>query len=172
MKQKREFQLKAVYEGALLAETKKRIEMQRDVLIKCGLKKEAESLRNEINRCVVQLKDKENEAFEQRLMLVREMLLCFAASDLASVCADKVSDVFKRVSYGSEKSSGLDFAELFRQQSQQLNKCVQLVDGQCNDSRVSYFYSDMADEVINATMPIIYEIVDRYMNSEKGKKIL
>lgn len=172
MKQQREFQLKAIYEGTLIVEKKKMLEMQRDVLERCGLKKEASSLNNEINSCIIQIREKEKEAYRQRLMLVKEMLLCFAAADLATVCAEKVSDIFKKITFDSEKTNGLNFAQLFKERATELNKCVQLVDGQCSDERVSYLYSDMADEVVNTTLPIIYEIVEKYMNSEKGKKIL
>lgn len=169
MKRQREYQLKAIYEGAWIVAKKEKLEMQRSVLEKCGLKKEASSLNNEINSCIMQIREKEKEAYQQRLMLVREMLLCFAASDIATVCAEKVADIFKKITYGSEKSSGLNFSKLFQEKAKELNKCVQLVDGQCDDDRVSFLYSDMAEEVMDKTIPIIYEIVDKYM--EKSKKI-
>ena len=57
-------------------------------------------------------------------------------------------------------------------QAEQLNQCVQLVDGQCGDERVSYLYADMAEEVVNELMPIAYKIIDKWMNSEQGKRIL
>lgn len=172
MKQKRAIQLKAVIEGALLLDEKKRLEKQRDILKDCGLDKEAYNIQQKINECVMMQKKAKDKAKQQRLMLVKEMLLCFAAADFATECSDKVAEVFDKVTYGEEKSNGHDFAKLFRMQAEQLNQCVQLVDGQCGDERVSYLYADMAEEVVNELMPIAYKIIGKWMNSEQGKRIL
>lgn len=172
MKQKRTFQFKAVYEGALIADEKKRLEAQRDVLQRAGLEQEAKKIQKKINECVIKFKQAKEKAKQQRLVLVREMLLCFAGADIATECADKVSYAFDDVTYGQEKEDGNAFAKLFRLQAKELNKCVQLVDGQCGDDRVSYLYADMSEEINEKIIPIMYEIIDRYMNSEKGKKIL
>lgn len=172
MKDKRTFQFKAVIEGALIADEKKRLERIRETLLGCGLDKEAYNVQQDINKCVDEQKKAMEKAKKQRLKLVREMLLCFAAADIATECADNVAYAFDDVAYGKEKSDGNSFAELFRLQAKDLNKCVQLVDGECGDDRVSYLYADMAEEINNKVIPIMYEIIDRYMNSEKGKKIL
>lgn len=172
MKNKRTFQLKAVIEGAMLLDEKKRLEKIRDTFKDCGLEKEAFRIQQDINKVVQKQKVVKEKAKQQRLVLVRAMLICFAAADIATVCSDKVSEAFDKVSYGQENSDGHAFAELFRLQANELNKCVQLVDGQCNDDRVSYFYADMAEEVVDEVLPIMYKIVDKYMDSEKGKKIL
>lgn len=172
MKQKRKIQLKAVIEGALIADEKKRLEKIRETFINCGLDKEAYNIQQEINKCVDEQKNAMEKAKEQRLILVRAMLLCFAGADLATVCADKVAYAFDDVAYGNEKEDGNAFAKLFRIQANELNKCVQLVDGQCGDERVSYLYADMSEEINDKVIPIMYEIIDKYMGSEKGKKIL
>lgn len=172
MKNKRTFQLKAVLEGALIADEKKRLEKIRETFISCGLEKEAYNIQQEINKCVDKQKKTMHKAKEQRLILVRAMLLCFAGADLATVCADKVAYAFDDVAYGSEREDGNAFAKLFRIQANELNKCVQLVDGQCGDERVSFFYADMAEEITESVLPIMYKIIDKYMKSEKGKRIL
>lgn len=169
MKQKRTFQFKAVYEGALIADEKKRLEAQRDVLQRAGLEQEAKKLQKRINECVIKFKQAKEKAKQQRLVLVREMLLCFAAADLATVCCDKVSEAFDRVSYGEERKDGNAFAELFRLQAKELNKCVQLVDGECGDERVSFLYSDLAEEIIDKVMPMMYQVIDDCMASDRGK---
>ena len=146
MKAKRTFQFKAVIEGAMILDEKKRLENIRDALERSGLDKEAWKIQLDINECVKKYKQAKDKAKLQRLMLVREMLLCFAAADVATVCCDKVSEVFDKITYGSERDDGNAFAELFRLQAKELNKCVQLVDGECNDDRVSYLYADMESE--------------------------
>ena len=171
MKQKRTFQFKAVIEGAMLLDEKKRLEKIRDTFKDCGLEKEAFKIQQEINEVVKKQKVVKDKAKRQRLELVREMLLCFAAADVATVCCDKVGEIFDKNTYGEERTEGHAFAELFRLQAKELNRCVQLVDGECGDERVSYLYADMAEEIVDATMPIMYNIIDKYMSSEQGKKI-
>lgn len=172
MKTQRTFQLKAVAEGALIADEKKRLEKIRETFKDCGLDKEAYNIQKEINKCVDKQAKTMKKAKQQRLVLVRAMLLCFAGADIATECADKVAYAFDDVTYGQEKEDGNAFAKLFQLQAKELNKCVQLVDGQCGDERVSYLYADMSEEINEKIIPIMYEIIDRYMNSEKGKKIL
>lgn len=164
--------LKAVHDGAMLQNKKRRVEQQRDVLERSGLHREANLLQKVINATNIEIKQCIENAKKQRLMLIREMLLCFVAADIATICADKATDVFDKVTYGKEKAKGHDFAELFREQADEWNKLVQLVDCNGQNLKLSFMYSDLADDAIEAAMPKIYEVIDKYMNSERGKSLL
>ncbi len=164
--------LKAVYDGAVLQNKKRRIEQQRDVLERSGLHKEATLLQKVINSTNMKIKQCAENAKKQRLMLIREMFLCFVAADIATICADKAVDVFEKVTYGKEKSKGQDFAQLFKEQADEWNKLVQLVDCNGQNLKLSLMYSDLADDAIAAAMPKIYDVIDKYMNSERGKSLL
>ena len=167
--------LKAVADGARIhAELKKLREMQ-SVLERSGLDKEAKKLNQPIYQCNVRIKQLQDEALEQRKALVRELLLCFAAGDIATACADNVAGIFDKVTYGDIRKGGHALAEIFRHQAEQWNKCVQIVDGdgeEHGNTQISMYYADMAEKIVSTTLPVIYSIIDDYMNSEKGKRLL
>lgn len=164
--------LKAVYEGAELHEKLRQLRIQQDVLRKSGLDKESMRLEPYISDTLKEIKNKVDEALEQRKALIREMLLCFAAGDIATACADNVEQIFSKLAFGRDGEGGKAIAQLFHMQANEWNRCVQMVDGMGQNDKVSMFYSQMAEEIVQKTIPVIYETIDRYMSSKEGEKLL
>ena len=165
-------QLSAIMDGARLSERLRLTREQQSVLEKCGLKAEAKKLDKEISSLVRAIDNKITEAQMQRRALIREMLLCFAAGDIATTCADRMGDTFGELSFGRDQDGGKSLAKLFRMQADDWNKCVQMVDGMSGNERVSFLYADMAEEIVAAVVPVMQGIVDKYMASEKGERYL
>lgn len=175
MKKKKEaptLLLKAVYEGAELSEQLHQLRTQQKVFDECGLDKEADRLNYHIGKLIKQIDDKVKETQAQRRQLIREMLLAFAAGDIATACADHMEDIFKRLTFGREANGGKSLAKVFKMQADEWNRCVQMVDGMGHNDAVSFLYSDMAEEIVNKVLPVMYEVIDTYMASEKGQKLL
>ena len=83
--------LKAVYEGAELSEQLHQLRTQQRVFDECGLDKEANRMNYHIGKLIKQIDDKVKETQAQRRQLIREMLLAFAAGDIATACADHLT---------------------------------------------------------------------------------
>lgn len=164
--------LKAVYEGAELSEKLRQLRTQQRVFDECGLDKEADKLNYHIGKLIKQIDDKVKETQVQRKQLIREMLLAFAAGDIATACADHMEDIFKRLTFGREADGGKSLAKVFKTQANEWNQCVQMVDGMGHNDAVSFLYADMAEEIVDKVLPVMYEVIDTYMASEKGKKVL
>lgn len=170
---KQNIQLKAIIKGIATLQERKKLESQRDVLQNSGLNKEAKSIQKVINKLNVEIRDCETEAEQQRLELVKLMFACFAAGDIATIVADMMADGFDRLTFGRTQDSGVNFVDVFKNQAEEWNKCVQLVDsGQDENFGLSMFYSDMAEEITDAVIPMIRRIVDKYVDSKEGQKYL
>ena len=170
---KQNIQLKAIVKGVATLNERTKLELQRDVLRKSGLEKEAKSIQKVINKLNIDIHNCEKEAEQQRLELVKLMFFCFAAGDIATTASDMMADGFNRLTYGRTKDSGVNFVDVFKNQANEWNKCVQLVDsGQDDDIGLSMFYADMADEIVEAVIPVVNRIIDKYINSKEGHKFL
>lgn len=150
------------------------MKVQRDVLRNSGLDREAdriERLMRDQNKTIDSIKA---EVLEARKQLVRHMLLCFAAGDIATDIADRMADVFDNLTEGIDNKGGNELADMFRDQADAWNKCVQMVDGdgEHGDLRVSMYYADIAAEIVEAVIPKVLAIIDRHMATEKGKRLL
>lgn len=151
-----------------------RMKVQRDVLRSSGLDREAdriERLMRDQNKTIDSIKD---EIYEARKQLVRHMLLCFAAGDIATSIADRMAEVFDSLTEGIDNQGGNELADMFRRQADAWNRCVQMVDGdgEHGDQRVSMYYSDIAEEIVAKVIPDVLAIIDRHMATEKGKRLL
>lgn len=151
-----------------------RMKVQRDVLRDSGLDREAdriERLMREQNKTIDNIKD---EIYEARKQLVRHMLLAFAAADIATTAADKLAEAFDAHTVGCDNKGGKALADIIRNQANEWNECVQMIDGDgvSGNERVSMYYSDLAEEVVATVIPQVLTIVDKYMETEKGKRLL
>lgn len=164
--------LSAVLDGAKLAERLRLAREQQNVLKNCGLNKEAKKMDAVITELVRGIDAKVTEAQIQRRALIREMLLCFAAGDIATTCADNMGEIFKELTFGSDQDGGKSLAKLFRMQADEWNRCVQMVDGMSGNENVSMLYADMAEEIVATVLPVMAKVVEKYMNTEKGKRLL
>ena len=164
--------LKAVYEGAAMRQELDNVRTQQRVLEDCGLKEEARKYDYTITQLNRKIAQKVDEAMRQRSALVRVLLAAFAAGDIATTMADNLEEVFRSLAFGQDGEGGKAIAELFRMQAEEWNKCVQMVDGNGGSEHVSMYYADMAEEIVGSVIPVIYKIVDKYMNSKDGERIL
>ena len=164
--------LKAVYEGAALSEQLHQLRTQQRVLDECGLDKEADRLNYHIGKLIKQIEDKVKETQEQRKLLIREMLLAFAAGDIATACADHMEDIFKRLAFGKDAEGGKSLAKVFKMQADEWNRCVQMVDGMGHNDAVSFLYADIAEDIVDKVLPVMYEVIDNYMDSPRGQRAL
>lgn len=150
------------------------MKVQRDVLRSSGLDREAdriERLMRDQNKTIDGIKA---EVLEARKQLVRHMLLCFAAGDIATDIADRMAEVFDNLTEGIDNQGGNELAQMFRNQADAWNRCVQMVDGdgEHGNQRVSMYYADMAEEVVATVIPQVLAIIDKYMATDKGKRLL
>lgn len=130
---------------------------------------QAQQARRQIADIDQRVRDLQDQALEQRRLLVREMLLAFACGDIATVGADNLEACFKRHTLGQDQQGGVDLATIFKNQAKEWNRCVQMVDGDGDTPGfVSEYYADMADEITDTVVPIIYDIIDKWMNTPKG----
>lgn len=152
----------------------KRLKTIKDVLERSGLDTEAGKIEQRIKHHNKRIMELRSEALLQRKALVRAMLLCFAAGDIATTCADKVSEVFDELTYGQDNEGGNALAQMFREQATAWNQCVQMIDGDSEhgDQRVSMYYADIAEEIVEAVIPTVLQIIDHHMATEKGKRLL
>lgn len=164
--------LKAVYEGAAMRQELENMRRAQQTLKDCGLDIEASKMQHKINKMNATIKDKVDEALRQRSALIRVLLAAFAAGDIATTMADNLEEVFRSLAFGQDGEGGKAVADLFRLQAEEWNKCVQMVDGNGESEQVSMYYADMAEEIVGTVVPVIYKIVDKYMNSKDGEKIL
>ena len=150
------------------------MKVQRDVLRSSGLDREAdriERLMRDQNKTIDSIK---GEVLEARKQLVRHMLLCFAAGDIATSIADRMAEVFDSLTEGIDNQGGNELAQMFRNQADAWNRCVQMVDGDGDrgNQRVSMYYADIAEEIVEAVIPQVLAIIDRHMATEKGMRLL
>lgn len=166
--------LRAVYEAARMRERLRLLKEQQDTLKTCGLDKEAHALNEPIKQLNLKIKDKLGEAYQQRKRLVKAMLFCFAAGDLATAIADKMHDLFRDITLGEDRMGGQSLAQMFAQQADDWNKCVQMIDGDKDhgSERVSMYYSELAEELVSEVIPVMDKVITKYMTSDKGKRLL
>ena len=175
--------LKAASEGAAMRQELENMRRAQQTLKDCGLDIEASKMQHKINKMNATIKDKVDEALRQRSALIRVLLAAFAAGDIATTMADNLEEVFRSLAFGQDGEGGKAVADLFRLQAEEWNKCVQIqaeewnkcvqmVDGNGESEQVSMYYADMAEEIVGTVVPVIYKIVDKYMNSKDGEKIL
>lgn len=147
---------------------------QQEVLEKCGLNKEARQLDAVVHERLKAMNRLRDRAMAQRDDLVRNMLLGFAAADIATTAADRVAEAFDRHTVGSDNDGGNELADIIRDQAHHWNEVVQIIDGDgvSGNERVSMYYAEIAEEICDAVIPAILGIVDRHMKTTRGKRLL
>lgn len=141
---------------------------QKDVLLKCGLAKEAKAVVAKINELEVERRRLEDRLNDERREMAKAMLVCFAACDLATTAADVFADTMHRLSHGLYKPNN-SFSESIREQANSFNKLVQTID-EGGHEPLSLFYADMAEEVNAKVLPIMQQVINDYCNSPLGKR--
>ena len=91
----------------------------------------------------------------------------FAACDIATIALDNFGECLDTAT-DADKA----FAKLVQEQAEGWNKLVQLIDEGGKNNSLSMFYAGMAEEIADAVMPTIYNIIQRYQSSEKGEQLL
>lgn len=163
-----EAQEMSVYEWDKLTAKLARMREQKGVLISAGLDVEAKRVQQSINALERERRDLEDQLNEERRALVKCILLCFAAADIATEAADRFAEQLHKTSrglYGGDNS----FSQKVRDQATAFNKLVQILDEGDNEV-ISMHYAEMAERINAATMPVIMGIINETMNSPKGKR--
>lgn len=150
------------------------MKQQKQVLLDCGLDREAHVVQQRIDHQHDIIADLKVAVMKQRAELVRHMLLAFAAADIATTAADKLAEAFDEHTVGYDNKGGKALADIIRNQANEWNECVQMIDGDgvSGNERVSMYYSDIAEEIVAKVIPDVLEIIDRHMATEKGKRLL
>lgn len=141
---------------------------QKDVLLKCGLVKEAKALQERINEAEANRRQLEDTINEERRQMAQAMLLCFASCDIATTCADIFAEQMHSLSHGYYKKEN-DFSKSIAEQAQSFNRLVQTID-EGEHEPLSLFYADMAEAITNKVIPIIQEIIKDYCNTSLGRR--
>lgn len=127
------------------------------------IKPQIVKLNNEVTDLRIEIENDRRKA-------AKYLLRCFVVGDLGSEVADDFASVMREVSLGKEDENDNAFCELMKLQSEEWNKVVQLVDG--GTFEVSMYYADMAVEICNAVKVVMDDIIEKYMNTHKGKQLL
>ncbi|MGN1386431.1 MAG: hypothetical protein ACI4XS_07505 [Bacillus sp. (in: firmicutes)] len=141
-----------------------------DVLKRCGLEDRAiEHIQPKIDEAKRRRDDLIKEINRNKAIATKKLLMCLCAADLATYLADDFADTTEKISYGLKKKEQNSFAQQLRILAEQFNKVVCHIDGIGNEA-MSMFYADMAEECVDASTNVISDIVDRYMNTERGER--
>lgn len=147
---------------------------QRDVLESCGLKARARNVDRLIMQHQVKIEAIKREVMHQREELVKAMLLAFCSADIATSCADLLAAAFDEHTVGVDNEGGNYIADKVREQAKAWNEVVQMIDGDgvSGNERVSMYYADLAEDVVQRVIPIVLETIEQYMGTEKGRRLL
>lgn len=130
---------------------------QHDVLKKCGLDREAKVLLPKIQELEAQKLRLVEEIDRNRIIGAKALLMCFCAAD-----------VEHRISYGRIGKDN-DFSAMMRGLASDFNKAVCMIDT-CGSEPLSYYYADMAEELVKRVKAVMSETIEEFMNTEKGRQ--
>lgn len=164
-----ESQAKAV---AVVAELQGRIDAakeQYEVLKKCGLEREAKaSVLPKLQRLEAEKLQLMNKIDEERREGAKALLMCFCSADFACESAYGFADTLNRISYGMY-GKGNSFSDDICKVAKSFNRLVCVIDSERNDA-LSTFYADMAEECTAAASEAVSRVIDRYMDTDQGRK--
>ena len=163
-----ECQIEGVEIVAGLQQKIKLAKEQYDVLKKCGLDREAKELLPKIQELEAQKLRLVEEIDRNRLIGAKALLMCFCAADVCTVCADDFADVEHKISYGRIGKDN-DFSAMMRGLASDFNKAVCMIDAGGSEP-LSYYYADMADELVKRVKAVMEQTITEYMNTEKGRQ--
>lgn len=141
---------------------------QHDIFKRSGLQDAANKALEVMRDLQRQRHELEKRLEDERRQMSACVLTVLASCDLMCSVADGFAEDMHRLSHGYYANNNSLAAEA-RAHATSFNKLVQSVDIVGNE-RMSMFYADMAEEVIEAVTPKIKEIVQKYMESEKGRR--
>ena len=166
---------------AAVEQTKARVELKRlgdqmEVLKRSGLDKEAKRLLKQYNSLVVRIGELDKEIEEQRRKSALALIVCFVASDLATLAADQFGEVCDEVNYGLSKNDN-EFVKMMKHTAEtsatHWNKLVQIFDEGVQKDNISMFYAQFSEQITDNILPMLNERVKDVMeNTEEGRKWL
>ena len=141
-----------------------------DVLKRCGREKEAKKevlpIIEALQYDIMQL---EREMHRNRVEAIKHLLKCLVSADLCTVFADNFGEVVQCISYGSMSKENNNVKNQLDILAKQFNRVVCGIDNPGNEA-LSLFYSDMAEECVNECDKVITGIIERWMDTEKGRQ--
>lgn len=142
---------------------------QYNVLKKCGLEKEAiDNVLPKIRDLEMKRKDLRAKLIADRLRGAKMLLMCLCGADLCTELADDFSAIIKEISYGVNNNRN-DFSNMLSDVATKMNEVVQLIDEPQNHA-LSQYYSEMAEEATSAAREAIAKVVDKWMDTDRGKR--
>lgn len=141
---------------------------QYDVLKKCGLDREAKALLPKMRELEAQKLRLVEEIDKNRIIGAKALLMCFCAADVCTVCADDFADIEHKISYGMIGKDN-DFSAMMRGLASDFNRAVCMIDTGGSEP-LSYYYADMAEELVQRVKTVMSETIEEFMNTEKGRQ--
>lgn len=145
-----------------------RMRDQKRILQQCGLDAEAKRVQRIINEKENERRAYEDQLNDERKIMAKQLLVCFAVCDLATTAADKFGALAHKLSRGLYGNKN-NFTDELRQQAEAWNKLVQIIDTGGN-MKAAMLYADMAEEICDRVFPLIEEVINKYINTPKGKQ--
>ena len=132
-------------------------------------KKQKKEITAKMNSLTFDIDGKYAEIFKQNYLVVRQMLMMFAAMDFVSRVFDESADTFKAVTVGIKRDELLDFVKLCREVSTKANEVVRIIDEAGNDM-MSMAYAGMEDGIGERLLAELERHVNAYGQTPEGKK--
>lgn len=163
-----EIQWKGCVKHQRITEELKRMRAARDVFENSGLHDAAKHMQSQINDKEMERKNLELQLNEERREMAFTMLVCLAACDVATVCAEDLAATMHRVSKGIVGTTN-DFSEAVKEQAKSFNILVQSVD-EGGNLALSNYYADIAEEVIAKVKPVMMSVIREHHNTARGRR--
>lgn len=158
----------AVQDWYKMSQELDKLREQKRVLQQCGLDAEAKKVQRIINEKENDRRAYEDQLNEERKIMAKQLLVCFAVCDIATSAADKFGALAHKLSRGLYGNRN-NFTDDIKKQAEAWNKIVQIIDSGGN-MKAAMLYADMAEEVCDRVFPVIEDVINKYINSPKGKQ--
>lgn len=139
-----------------------------NLMCKAGNKEDAENnIKPNINKKVLERQRLELQIHERCREGTSALLMTLCGCELMTDLADYFGYKMNDISKGDIKKKNA-FSEQCKILAKEFNRVVCHIDG-VNDA-MSNFYADMAEEAVKAAKDAMQGVVDKYMNTEKGRQ--
>lgn len=132
-------------------------------------KRQKKEITAKMNSLTFDIDGKYAEIFKQNYLVVRQMLMMFAAMDFVTRVFDESADTFKAVTVGIKRDELMDFVELCREVATKANEVVQIIDEAGKDA-MSMAYAEMEDGIGELLHTALRGWIDNYGKTPEGRK--
>lgn len=139
------------------------------IMKKCDPVSAEENVKPKLDDLQQKRRDLLAEINKNRREAAHDLLMCFCCADLACELASNFGKTLHRISRGKEKETN-GFVEELEEIGKRFGKFVEHVDS-AGVIKVSAFYADMAEKVVEACRNAMDKVITDTMNTYKGKQI-